>query len=353
MSSAQRNLMGLSRLVRQKALTSICCWWFKGRFKASHIAQALVLLVAGLPLVPWVAEAQQPPAPSENQSSGVTLHVLGIAQDAGHPQIDCYAPRCLSAWRGETPPSGATSLALIINDASFFIFDAPPELPAAFYRVWRTSQLRLEDLDGVFLTHAHMGHYAGLLHLGKEGAGASGIPVYAMPRMKTFLETNAPWAQLVNDKNITIRALRAERPEVFDQITVTPWQVPHRDEYSETAGYLIQGPFKNALYLPDIDQWHRWDRGLADVIQQVDFAFIDATFFGADELPGRDMSLIPHPTVESTMALLKDLAPKLRQRVIFIHMNNTNPLLDPESAQTQRVIRGGFNIARVGAAYDL
>ena len=353
MNSAYRTPLGLDWVALQRVSTSTRRWWVKSRFKASPPVQTVVFLIAGFLLLPLVAEAEQQSALREDSSSGVTLHVLGIAQDAGHPQIDCYAPRCLSAWREERPPSGATSLALTISDASFFMFDAPPELPAALYQVWRGSQLRLRDLKGVFLTHAHMGHYAGLLHLGKEGAGSSGIPVYAMPRMKTFLETNAPWAQLVNDKNIVIRALKAERPEVFEQITVTPWQVPHRDEYSETAGYFIKGPRKNALYLPDIDQWHRWDRSLADVIQQVDFAFIDATFFDAGELPGRDMSLIPHPTVESTMTLLKDLAPKFRQRVIFIHMNNTNPMLDPESAQTQQVIRGGFNIARVGAAFDL
>ncbi|MGB1190863.1 MAG: MBL fold metallo-hydrolase [Pseudomonadales bacterium] len=353
MNSTYGKVWSLKERVAQQGPTLIDRWFVKRHSGVELMLQAVMVLITGFFLVSLPVRAEPQSVLVQNRSSEVTLSVLGIAQDAGHPQVDCYAPRCLSAWRGETPASGATALALTIKKTSFYLFDAPPELPAALYQVWRSSRLRLTDLKGIFLTHAHMGHYAGLLHLGKEAAGANAVPVFAMPRMKIFLETNAPWAQLVNDRNIRIRALAAERAEVFEQVTVTPWQVPHRDEYSETVGYLIQGPNKRALYLPDIDQWHRWNRRLVDVIRQVDFAFIDATFFGAGELPGRDMSLVPHPTVESTMHLLKDLAPKLRNRVIFIHMNNTNPMLDPASAHTGRVISEGFNIARVGSAFDL
>ena len=313
----------------------------------------MVVLVVAVGAAGIVARAETKAPVLLEGSSGVTIQVLGVAQDAGHPQIYCYEPRCLSAWEQGTQRLGATALALIVKDASFFMFDAPPELPRALYEIWRSSQLQLSDLKGIFLTHAHMGHYAGMLHLGKEAAGAANVPVFAMPRMKRFLESNGPWSQLVTDKNIKIHPLVADQPVLIDPVTVTPWRVPHRDEYSETVGFFIEGPAKSALYLPDIDQWHRWDRRLIDVIQQVDYAFIDATFFGAGELPGRDMSLVPHPTVQSTMLLLQKLAPELRSRVIFIHMNNTNLMLDVASPQAKAVIQKGFNIARVGARFDL
>eukprot|EP00957_Ditylum_brightwellii_P156501 11911053-Ditylum_brightwellii.AAC.1 len=61
--------------------------------------------------------------------------------------------------------------------------------------------------DGIFLTHAHIGHYTGLMYLGREALGAVDVPVYAMPRMRSFLKNNGPWSQLVSLGNINIQNL--------------------------------------------------------------------------------------------------------------------------------------------------
>ena len=127
-------------------------------------------------------------------TSKVVLHVLGVAQDAGYPQVNCYEPRCLPVWAQPELGSGASMLALVIDGRRFHLFDAAPTLPRQLYQFWTETSLTLGDLDGVWLTHAHMGHYAGLLHFGKEAASTRAVPVHAMPRMMAFLARNGPWS---------------------------------------------------------------------------------------------------------------------------------------------------------------
>src|SRR5207253_749477 len=120
-----------------------------------------------------------------------------------------------------------------------WLIDATPDFP---------SQLRTLDeaapraanaplLDGILLTHAHIGHYLGLAQLGREVLGAHAIRVYAMPRMRAFLEANGPWDQLVRLHNIELTPLTAGvEVALNERIAITPLVVPHRDEYSETVG---------------------------------------------------------------------------------------------------------------------
>jgi len=285
-------------------------------------------------------------------ASSAQLIVLGVAQDAGYPQIDCYEPRCLDLWEDLELQSGATSLAVVNRQGRVLLFDAAPELPEQLYVLWRHSKARVSDIDGIFLTHAHMGHYLGLAHLGKEAVGAREVPVYVMPRFKQFLERNGPWSQLVTERNIVLREVKEAQWVTVNDVRVKPMLVPHRDEYSETVGFVIEAR-QRVLYLPDIDKWGKWAWNLAEVLETVDWAFIDASFFGQGELPGRDMSLIPHPTVSETMTLLADIPEVEKSKVRFIHMNHTNPLLRKASPEREAVLAAGFGIARPGEVLDL
>lgn len=274
------------------------------------------------------------------------LYILGVAQDAGYPQAGCYEPHCMPAWKDQSLQRSATSLALIDPKSNNkYLFEATPNLPEQLYRLEEEAPSDQFSLSGIFLTHAHIGHYAGLMFLGKEAMNAANIPVYAMPRMYHFLETNGPWSQLVTSKNIKLEALQDGRPEILTDITVTPFLVPHRDEYSETVGYRIKGPHKTALFIPDINKWAEWRANLAEAILTVDYALIDATFFADGELPGRDMSKIPHPFVVETMQLLGQLPIEQRNKIWFIHMNHTNPLLDFNNKESELIRSNGFNIA--------
>lgn len=283
------------------------------------------------------------------------IYILGVAQDAGYPQALCFKPHCMPGWEDRSARRGAVSLAVINPRAkSTYLFEASPDLPDQLYRLHAEAPSGQFDLKGIFLTHAHIGHYTGLMFLGNEGVGAKGTPVYAMPRMKTYLENNGPWSQLVDYQNISVMALEHGKTVAPDgQIKVTPFLVPHRDEFSETVGYRIEGPDKSALFIPDIDKWSRWETDLAEVLLTVDYAFLDATFYNGDELPGRDMSKILHPSVEDTMARLSSMSPKDKSRIYFIHFNHTNPLLDADSQAARTVRHQGFNVSVEGMRLPL
>jgi len=158
---------------------------------------------------------------------------------------------------------------------------------------------------------------------------------------------------LVDYRNIILKPLQADVTESLGALEVTPFLVPHRDEYSETVGFRIKGPNKSAAFIPDIDKWSKWQTELSDLIKTVDYALIDATFYANGELPGRDMSKIPHPFVVESMQLLENLADEERDKVWFIHMNHTNPLLDPASEETREVQARGFHVAVEGLRLGL
>jgi pyrroloquinoline quinone biosynthesis protein B len=274
------------------------------------------------------------------------IYILGVAQDAGYPQIGCYAEHCLPGWIDPSLRRGATSIAVINPDSrQKFLFEATPNLPAQLYALDREAPNERFQLAGVFLTHAHIGHYAGLMFFGHEAMSVSNQPVYAMPRMFSFLESNGPWSQLVEFKNIRLEALQEAQAASFDGIDITPFLVPHRDEFSETVGYEITGPNKTAVFIPDINKWSAWDTDLAALVRSVDYALIDATFYDDGELPGRDMSHIPHPFVSESMGALSELSSEERAKVWFIHFNHTNPLLNAESEESKFVRSQGYNVA--------
>ena len=278
------------------------------------------------------------------------IYVLGVAQDAGYPQNNCYKPHCMKAWENPELRRKASSIAVIDETREAkYLFDATPDMREQLFELHKIAPDGDYSLDGVFLTHAHMGHYTGLMHFGREAAGTDGIPVYAMPRMHAYLSGNGPWDQLIRLGNIELIEMSdGTKVDAGLGLTVTPFLVPHRDEYSETVGFRIEGPRRSAVYIPDIDKWEMWSTDIRDVVRSADYALLDATFFRDGELGDRDMSKIKHPFVAESMDLLDSLTAEEKSRVIFIHMNHTNPLLIDGSPEQLEVERRGFRFAREG-----
>ena len=274
------------------------------------------------------------------------ITVLGIGQDAGVPQIGCDSPFCKKAWKDAKLQKMVSSIALVNPDTNErWIFDATPNFPEQFQLLKEISGDFSNSLAGIFLTHAHIGHYTGLMYLGRESMNSKDLKVYAMPRMKAMLETNAPWSQLVNIKNISLQTLENKQQiELSENIKVEPLLVPHRDEFSETVGYKISANGKSLVFIPDIDKWQKWSENLADLVKASDFLLLDGTFYADGEI-NRPMSEVPHPFVSETIELLKDLPKVEKNKVFFIHFNHTNPLVQGDKKKIKEVKSKGFNIA--------
>jgi len=307
----------------------------------------------------------RPPDPSPRGSAtgaaqpaadGPYLIVLGIAQDAGYPQAGCKKACCAPAWDDHRKRRFPSCVAVVDPAAGQrWIFDCTPAFPDQLRELDRTAPSKdLPGIDGIFLTHAHVGHYAGLIHLGREVMGAKKVPVHVMPRMADFLRKNGPWSQLVDIDNISLEMLADGRAtRLNDRLTVTPLVVPHRGEYSETVGFHIQGPKHAVLYLPDIDDWEMWPAKIEAVLKGVDRAYLDGTFYDGTELPGRNLAGIPHPFITTSLRRFAPLAASERAKVHFLHLNHTNPALDPASKAAETIRQSGCHVAEQGSRYPL
>jgi pyrroloquinoline quinone biosynthesis protein B len=288
--------------------------------------------------------------------------VLGTAQDGGLPQLGCERDCCESARKDPDLRRLRTSLLLVDPTSGHrWLFEATPDLPqqlelARGHGAPRSQPTtgRPAPFDGIFLTHAHLGHYTGLAYLGREAYGAHRLPVYASERMTSFLTTNGPWSQLVELDQIDCRPVTPSTPiQLRKDLSVEAIPVPHREEFSDTYAWLIRGPNRSLLFLPDIDKWERWDQDINKLLTQVDYALLDATFFGPDELPDRDISTIPHPFIVESIARFSTLPPNLRDRVHFLHLNHSNPAANPTSPAAATVRAAGHHICSEQAHFPL
>ncbi|AEE52362.1 hypothetical protein Halhy_4522 [Haliscomenobacter hydrossis DSM 1100] len=285
-----------------------------------------------------------------------SLLILGTIQDAGSPHAGCTKDCCKTLFKHPDPARMVVALGLIDPENRLnWLFEATPDLPRQMKILKEHSPFRSEETpNGIFLTHAHIGHYSGLMYLGRESMNAKATPVYAMPRMREFLETNGPWSQLLSLKNIALHPLQdQESVQLSSQLSVTPLKVPHRDEFSETVGFRIQGPNKSAIFIPDIDKWERWSTDIVAEIKKVDYAFLDATFYDNAELNYRNMAEIPHPFVVESMERFKALPLEEKKKIYFIHLNHTNPLLNSKSPQLKALRKNGFQVAEFQQIFHL
>jgi len=275
--------------------------------------------------------------------------ILGITQDGGYPQTNCYKKCCKQAWDNTSLVKYTCSIAIVDpKSKTQWIIDATPDIK--FQLKLLQSQTLNNQINGVFLTHAHIGHYSGLMFFGKEVINTKNLPVYTMKKMHSFISKNAPWKQLVDIRNINLKLLIENQPVKLDKrIQITPLIVPHRNEYSETVCYKIQTKNKCLLFMPDID---KLEKNIIDIIEEVDYAFIDGTFYNSKEIK-RDTNEIPHPFVSESITLFNSMSKKNKQKIHFIHLNHTNPLLNKDSKEYKQLIKLDFKIAEQGKKFFL
>ena len=270
---------------------------------------------------------------SGNEKSPYVI-ILGTAQDGGAPHAACQKVCCLDKWIDSSLHKKVSSIGIVDPETNdVWMIDATPDFAEQLHLLTNNND---RVLKGIFITHAHIGHYTGLMHLGREVMGSKNTIVNVMPKMEEFLRNNGPWSQLVNLNNITLKGLENNKTvQLNSNLSITPFQVPS----------------KSLVFIPDIDKWNKWQINILDIVENSDYSILDGTFYDINELPGRDMSEIPHPFIIETMNLFKNSDKK--DSIYFIHLNHTNPALNKDSDEYKKVIYNGFNISEFGQILKL
>ncbi len=282
------------------------------------------------------------------------LVVLGVAQDGGLPHLGCMKPCCMDAranGRRETPAS------IALHDRTTggrVLIDATWAIEAQLTALQRHTAASTHMVDAIVLTHVHMGHITGLLHLGKEVAACRGLPVYCTAAVATMLQTHEPWRQLVVNAHIEVHTIEPDLAFTIDalkDVTITPIAVPHRDELADTMAFMLQGSTQRVFYCPDIDAW---PAAFEQWIDAADVAIVDGTFLqapGHDDT-GRDRGVIPHPPIADTMSRLERRLSTAPGSVCFTHFNHDNPVLHDVSVREALRARGA-ELAHTGMVIPL
>ncbi|MEE9179558.1 MAG: MBL fold metallo-hydrolase [Vicinamibacteria bacterium] len=289
------------------------------------------------------------------RAAGVEVEVLGTAQDAGLPHLGCSEDRCLRAFADPSLRKRVASIGIraggIRAGDSLFLVDATPDIVSQITDLQLGRDRGRRPLDGILLTHAHIGHYLGLAFLGKESIAADRVPVYCTESMADYLSQNGPWSLLVSSEQVVLRPMGG-KVRLADNLEVEALEVPHREEFTDTIGFIFTGPKKSLLYIPDIDRWEELEPSIEKLAERVDILLLDGSFWDPGrELSARDPSKIPHPPMPETMRRLGPFADT--RRIYFTHLNHTNPAWDKDSPERAKIEEAGFGIVEEGDRFEL
>lgn len=265
--------------------------------------------------------------------------ILGSGQDAGVPQISCDCSNCSQTRKNPKLKLLGPSIALLDLEKKYcYLIDASPDIKQQIESIKEIlPKVKTQEtipISGIFLTHAHFGHVSGLWLLGKECIDTQEITVFCTSKMSEFLTNNHPFSHMLTRKNLCLSEMKKNQIYPIEDFRVTSFQVPHRDEYADTVGYIIEQN-KKLLYLPDLDYW---TEELIKLVESVDIALIDGSFYSKDELPGRDD--VPHPPIKETINLLDPN----KTEIYFTHFNHTNLILNEKGNERKEILEKGFKL---------
>jgi len=282
----------------------------------------------------------------QQKKSSVMVKVLGTAQDGGFPQMACYCDNCCSARKNPELSRKVVSLGVLNhNTGKSFMFEATPDAARQVEMIQGVApkfrRTEGNPIDGILLTHADIGHYVGLFQFRPEVTSIRNLPVYCTQIMAKFLRENEPWRFMVQRNIITLMPFEFKTSVQLDEgISFQAVKVPH-DKHSDMAGFVIQGPNKSLLFIPDIDQW---EERFLDIVASVDYAVLDGTFYS--ERRGSKI----HPLITESMSFFKDIVKTKKTESIFIHFNHSSKLLSGDISIRKAIEAKGYYVADDGDA---
>ncbi len=276
------------------------------------------------------------------------ITVLGIAQDGGRPQPGCQRPCCqdLSAADYRSP----VSLGIKTENGTTILIEATRDLGRQLITFGESS------IDHLFLTHAHLGHVDGLGLFGRETMSARGIPLHSSPSMQNLIKSTPAWALLLEQGVFDLTEIGHVE---IDDVVIESIAIPHRAELSDMHAFVIRGKEHSVLFLPDHDSWDQTlsahnASSIREWLDNLDIthALLDGTFWSGDELQGRDMSVVPHPTIQDSLARLGQKQTG-DPEIFFTHLNHTNPAHQQGSAEYQNIVQLGWRVSVEGEMFIL
>jgi pyrroloquinoline quinone biosynthesis protein B len=309
------------------------------------------------------------------------VKVLGSGAGGGFPQWNCGCSNCMRLRAGKLhgSPRTQTQIAFSVDSKAWFLLNASPDLRMQILATPELSPLegsRRSPIAGVFLPSADVDSVMGLLHLREF----TPFHIFATPSVQRILR----------EENTIFRVLDRARPAVqWSDLSMQPQCVSpivgdfHGDSFRCSAvplggaypdyvndpprstfppeeavvGLLLEHDAKRFFFAPSLPGRNQeWKKSA----EASDLVFLDGTFWSDDELmrvtgSGKTARAIGHLPLSGEDGLLQQFTAsgRGRRRCVLIHVNNTNPILDEDSAEYRQVREMGWEIAHDGMEFVL
>ncbi len=298
--------------------------------------------------------------------ASMIVRVLGSAAGGGVPQWNCGCANCCAARSGAQPRRSQSTMGVSADGSRWLLLNCSPDIGFQIesFAPLQARTLRGTPIDGVLLTDANVDHLGGLATLRQKGDYRFVIRSSDVTR---DIATSQPaFAPFASAPHRWIAVTLGERCEAADgndvvehQLTVSAQNVP-----GTTPGYAGRRTVTGAVVAYEIASrtggpkicfapvFASIDAALRDAIERADVAFLDGTFYRDNELiaahlldrSARGLGHQPVGGPDGTLSQLRGI----RTRIIFTHLDNSNPMLDPASEAAAAIRASGAEIAYDG-----
>ncbi|WP_118135247.1 pyrroloquinoline quinone biosynthesis protein PqqB [Oceanicella sp. SM1341] len=294
--------------------------------------------------------------------------VLGAAAGGGLPQWNCGCANCNAARRGDIPPQTQSSLAVTANGEDWLVLNASPDIgrQLAATPALHPTGPREMPLKAVLVTNGDIDHVAGLLTLREKQP----FSLFMTPGIAGVLAANPIFGALdpalVPRREIRLGEAFEPVPGLTATLFAAPGKVPlylEGDEASlvtdmegeQTVGVELAAGGARACYVPGCA---RVTPALAARFSGADAVFFDGTLWEDDEmirlgLGAKTGARMGHMSMNGPAGSIAALAELGIGRRVFVHMNNSNPVLVPGSAQRRAAEAAGWTIGQDGMEITL